>query len=211
MRGVALAGLVWTSGFAVMVLEIIGARYLAKDFGNSFYVWVSQIGVVLAALAVGYSAGGLLADRMPRLSVLGWLLVPAGVLTWFIPDFSGRLIEAMILRHPADEPIPLLWQKLDPALGSAAVFGLPCFALATVPPFIIRVATRRLHQVGWTSGWIIASSTVGSIAGVFVSGYLLLDLLTVPAIFRLTGALTAGVGMSCWLLHRFLAPDPEIP
>jgi len=47
MRNVAAASLVFLGGFAIMVLEIIGARFLAKDFGGSFYVWVSQIGVIL--------------------------------------------------------------------------------------------------------------------------------------------------------------------
>ena len=44
---------VFLGGFAIMVLEIIGARYLAKDFGGSFYVWISQIGVILIALVGG--------------------------------------------------------------------------------------------------------------------------------------------------------------
>ena len=34
-----------------MVLEIVGVRFLAKDFGGGFYVWTSQIGMVLVALA----------------------------------------------------------------------------------------------------------------------------------------------------------------
>src|SRR5439155_1260853 len=63
MRTVAAAGLVFVGGFIIMVLEIIGARFLAKDFGSSFYVWVSQIGVILIALALGYGVGGALADR----------------------------------------------------------------------------------------------------------------------------------------------------
>ena len=67
------AVIVFVGGFAIMVLEIIGARFLAKDFGSSFYVWVSQIGVVLAALAVGYFLGGWLADRFPRFSLLACL------------------------------------------------------------------------------------------------------------------------------------------
>ena len=40
---------VFLGGFAVMVLEIIGARFLARDFGGSFYVWINQIGVILIA------------------------------------------------------------------------------------------------------------------------------------------------------------------
>src|SRR5688572_8785987 len=118
-----------------MVLEIIGARYLAKDFGSSFYVWVSQIGVVLIALALGYAVGGALADRWQRMGFLAILLLPAGVAIALIPTFAPHLIEAIVLRHPQNEDIPLLWQKLDPAIGSAFVFLLPCFALATLSPY----------------------------------------------------------------------------
>ena len=46
----AAAVLVFLGGFIMMVLEIIGARFLPKYFGSSFHVWVSQIGVVLIAL-----------------------------------------------------------------------------------------------------------------------------------------------------------------
>ena len=49
-----------------MILEIVGVRFLAKDFGGGFYVWTSQIGMVLVALALGYIAGGRLADRYQR-------------------------------------------------------------------------------------------------------------------------------------------------
>src|SRR5215203_5102753 len=58
MLRVIAALFVFLGGFAVMVLEIIGARFLARDFGGSFYVWISQIGVILVALALGYVAGG---------------------------------------------------------------------------------------------------------------------------------------------------------
>src|SRR5438876_103687 len=147
MRNVTAASLVFLGGFAIMVLEIIGARFLAKDFGGSFYVWVSQIGVILIALALGYWVGGALADRFQRISFLVYLLAPAGLATVFIPDFAGPLLDAIIQRHPADREIPLVWQKLDPALGSALIFLLPCFALATLPPYMIRLATQRLAHV----------------------------------------------------------------
>ena len=97
-----------------MALEVIGARYLAKDFGGSFYVWVSQIGVVLIALALGYFLGGALADRWQRLRVLVALLVPAGAILFIIPKWGSWLIGKIISRHPADQPIPLVWEKLDP-------------------------------------------------------------------------------------------------
>lgn len=204
MRNLAAGGLVFLGGFALMVLEIVGARYLGKDFGGSFYVWISQIGVILIALALGYYVGGELADRFQRASFLVWLLCPAGVFTFLIPSFAGRLMDVIILRHPLDRPIPLLWQKLDPALGSALIFLLPCFVLATLSPYMIRLAAQRLSQVGRVSGLIYAASTAGSIGGVFVSGYVLIDHLGLGRIFQATGVLMFVLGLGCPLLDRCL-------
>jgi MFS family permease len=209
MRNAAATTFVFLGGFAIMVLEIIGARFLAKDFGGSFYVWISQIGVILIALALGYYVGGALADRYQRISFLAFLLIPAGIITLLIPNFAARLINAIISRHPADRDIPVLWQKLDPVVGSSLIFLLPCFVLATLPPYMIRLAARRITHVGTVSGLIIAASTVGSIAGVFVSGYVLIDHMSVPNIFRATGALTVVLGLMCPSMERLFAE--EIP
>lgn len=207
MRNAAAATLVFLAGFIIMVLEIIGARFLAKDFGSSFHVWVSQIGVVLIALALGYYMGGALADRWQRLSFLIVLLAPAGLGLYSIPSWSKWLIDPIILRHPLDQPVPLVWQKLDPVLGSACVFLLPCVVLAMLSPYMIRLATQSLAQVGRSSGFIIASSTLGSIAGVFVAGLIFIDYLRLSTIFRLMGGMTMLLGLLCVSLDRWLSPS----
>ena len=211
MKSAAAAALVFLGGFIIMVLEIIGARFLAKDFGSSFHVWVAQIGVVLIALAVGYGMGGALADRWQRLLPLTALLVPAGLLLCLIPNGAAWLLDAIILRHPLDEPVPLLWQKLDPVLGSALIFLLPCAVLATLSPYMIRLATHSLAEVGRASGLIIAASTIGSIAGVFVAGFVLIDHLKVSNIFRVMGGLTILLGLLCIGLDRWLTGGLKIP
>jgi predicted MFS family arabinose efflux permease len=127
----------------------------------------------------------------------------------FIPNFTPPLLETIVGRHPLDRPIPMVWQKLDPVLGSTLVFFLPCFVLATLPPYMIRIAARRLEHVGTTSGVIYSASTVGSIAGVFVSGYALIDYVDVPDIFRATGVLTLGLAGLSLFLDRWLGPRVE--
>ena len=209
MRNASASLLVFVGGFVIMVLEIIGARYLAKDFGGSFYVWVSQIGVILTALALGYFAGGALADWWRRTALLAWLLAPAGVFTFFIPTFAGAWIEAIIKRHPGED-IPLLWQKLDPAIGSTFIFLLPCFVLATLSPYMVRLSARRLGHVGRISGLIYSASTAGSIVGVFVSGYVLIDYLTVANIFRSMGVLTLLLGGMCLALDGCFRSEVEV-
>lgn len=196
---------VFLGGFAVMVLEITGARYLAKDFGGSFYVWISQIGIILVALALGYAIGGALADRFRRASFLAVPLGIAGLVTLLIPNFTPGLLQAIVMRHPPDQEISALWQKLDPMLGSTLVFFLPCFVLATLAPYTIRLAARKVEHVGMISGLIYAASTVGSIAGVFVSGYVLIDYLAVSDIFRATGVLILALAGVSLILDKWLS------
>jgi MFS family permease len=205
MLKIAAALFVFLGGFAIMVLEIIGVRYLAKDFGGDFYVWISQIGVILVALALGYALGGALADKFQRAAFLAWPLSAAGLFTFAIPILTPRLLNAIVMRHPLDQPIPALWKKLDPALGSALVFFLPCFVLAILSPYMIRLATRKVERVGTISGLVYAASTLGSIAGVFVSGYILIDYLAVSDIFRGTGILILFLAGVSVLMDRWLA------
>ncbi len=199
------AAMVFTSGFAIMVLEVVGARYLAADFGSTHDVWVSQIGVILAALALGYSIGGWLVDRRPRARVLTPLLLFAGGWVLVIPWLTPPLLSALVDRHPLDRPIPALWQKLDPVLGSALVFFLPCFVWAMLPPWMIRLCSTHPGRLGATSGSLYAAGTLGSIAGVFVSGYIWIEHMTIPGIFRTVALATLLLGAMAWDLDRRLA------
>ena len=201
---IATVALVFLGGFVIMVLEMIGVLYLAKDFGSSFYVWTSQIGVILMALSLGYAIGGSLADKFQRTAFLAAPLAVAGIFIFFIPKISPPLINAIVNRHPAGQNISMLWMKVDPAFGSAVIFFLPCFVLAILSPYMIRITARQLEKVGAVSGLIYAASTVGSIGGVFVSGYILIDYLTITAIFRTMGIVVlvlAGLAlaMDFWL------------
>ncbi|MFC1764399.1 fused MFS/spermidine synthase [Planctomycetota bacterium] len=204
MRLLTTTCIVFWGGFAIMVLEIVGARYLAIGFGASFYNWISQIGVILIAMSLGYYVGGALADRFERVTFLGWLLIPAGVFTGLIPLFAIWIMDWIVMRHPPDQSIPILWQKLDPALGSALIFLGPCFVLAMLSPAMIRVATRDVSHVGRISGLIYAASTVGSIAGVFVSGYILIDIMRLSRIFYVTGGIIVLLGVLCLGVDRWL-------
>jgi predicted MFS family arabinose efflux permease len=125
---------------------------------------------------------------------------------FFIPKFTPPLLQAIVMRHPAGEDIPAVWQKLDPVLGSAVVFFLPCFVLAVISPYMVRVAARRLDRVGTIAGLIYAASTVGSIAGVFVSGYIFIDYLSVTTIFRATGLVTLLLAGLSLAMDKWLPP-----
>ena len=61
-----LQGIAFITGLVLMVFELIAARLLAPYVGGSLYVWTSVIGVIIAALSLGYWTGGVLADARRR-------------------------------------------------------------------------------------------------------------------------------------------------
>lgn len=203
MRKLAPGVIVFLGGVVLMVLEVVGARSLLKDFGGSFYVWISQIGVIMVALAVGYYAGGALVDSTGRIVVLAWILVAAGVYTLLVPEISPTVLDWIVMRHPLDREIPPLWQKLDPALCSALIFLWPCVALAMLSPCMVRLTTEHLSRVGRASGLMSSVSTAGNIAGIIVAGYFLLDITAISTIFRIAGVLVILIGMACLAMDRW--------
>jgi spermidine synthase len=157
---------VFLTGASVMVIELLGTRLIAPFYGASLYVWSSLISVTMIALALGYFAGGLWADR-PRQSGLPLAIALAGVLTLAIP--------------PAVRPVLLATDPLGLRAGafvSALVLFLPSLALlGMVGPLAIKRATSRLDGVGSSAGSVYAVSTVGSVVGTLALGFFLFPLL----------------------------------
>ena len=62
-RQFPLLALVFALGAQTMIVELSLPRLLAPAFGNTLFCWTAAISVVLAALALGYHAGGVVSSR----------------------------------------------------------------------------------------------------------------------------------------------------
>jgi len=80
-----------------------------------------------------------------------------------------------------------------------------------VPPFLIRRTSLALQQVGRVSGAIYAAGSVGSIAGVFLSGYVLLDWFSLSQTFRGTAALMLLLATLCWMADPLFRESHHAP
>ena len=76
---------VFVIGTGSLGAEIAAARLMAPFFGASTIVWANTIGVVLAALSLGYWLGGKLADRRPELRALCLMVLAAAIMLAVIP------------------------------------------------------------------------------------------------------------------------------
>jgi spermidine synthase len=168
--------LAFTSGMAVMVMEITSARLIAPFFGTSSFIWTNVIGIVLLALSAGYYFGGKLADRTPQLTVLLRFVLLAGavclLVPWMIKPLASFITISISSLHQATIII-----FVGSLMLTTLVLAFPLMLLGLVSPFIIKLLTLQPSHVGATSGMVFALSTMGSILGTFLPTLLFIPLL----------------------------------
>src|SRR6195256_386155 len=179
------------AGMAVLITEITSIRMLAPFFGNSIFTISSVIGIILAALGLGYYLGGTLADRRPSATWFFSLIVIAG--------FSVLLLQ--VLNAVVLPGIAYKLSLIDgPLIVSFLMFFLPAMFLAMLSPFAIALLHAREggKGVGKASGLVFFWSTLGSIAGSLATGFLLIPHWGIGNIVAATGSglvLLGGAGL----------------
>ena len=171
--------IVFLSSACTLVLEIVAGRILAPYVGVSLYTWTSIIGVVLAGITVGNYLGGVLADRRPRRTTLGWLLLASGV-----ASLAVLVLVALVAPTPITG-VPLMLRIL---ILATVIFFLPAAILGMISPVVVRLSLDDLTRAGHTVGKIYACSALGSIFGTFITGYVLIAWLG-------TRTIVLGVGL----------------
>lgn len=179
-------------GALVMVVEVLGSRVIGPFFGVSLFVWTSLITVTMVALAAGYAIGGHLSDRRSSPDWLYGIIMVSGVLVMLIPALKGPILQMSL-------PLGLRWGSLTSAF---LLFGPALFLLGCVSPYVVKIAARELHNIGRTVGSFYAISTVGSVIGTLLTGFVLIAYLGVNQIFLLTGSLLIALGVFYFLFFR---------
>ena len=171
---------VFVTGAAVLAIEIMGTRLLAPFFGSGIYTWSALLAITLAALALGYAAGGRLVDRAPKATALYSLCLGAGLWTVITPWLAGPLASSLMR-------LPDL--RLGVLASGTLLFFPSLLLLGGVSVCAIRLLTKKQEEVGSTSGSIFAVSTLGSVFGALATGFFLIPNLGVRAGFSICGLL----------------------
>lgn len=157
----------FTTGAALMSLEIAGSRILAPVFGSGIYVWGSLISVFIGSLAVGYYLGGKIADMWPSFLPLGIAAGVAGVYHLALPVIEVGIFNFMGL----ERAVGSRWTVLFTAI---LLFTFPSVLLGCISPMAVRLSARRIEEIGNISGKLYAVSTLGSLFGTLLTAFVLI-------------------------------------
>lgn len=177
---------VFVASACTLVLEIVAGRVLAPFIGVSIYTWTSIIGVVLAGIALGNYAGGFLADRAGSRRMLGIILVAGGLATLAVLPVLAAGPDTLLPRgYPVVLRIVLL---------TALLFLPPSVVLGMVSPVVVKMTLADLGRTGNVVGRVYAWSAVGSIAGTFLTGFVLIAHLGTRAVILGVGLTLVALG-----------------
>ncbi|MDR2604758.1 MAG: fused MFS/spermidine synthase [Desulfovibrio sp.] len=210
-----LAAVVFLNGTAVMVLEMTGARLLAPHFGSSVVVWTCIIGVIMAGLSLGCALGGRLADALLRVPAgeSGKRGNAAGAARKADAALSGLLAGAAfgaLLTAALGMVLPGLFARsgasvyVNALLSSLCLFTPPGLLCGMITPYATRLRihqesaqSRQERNIGRIIGRMNALATVGSIAGTFLGGFVLLSFFsTVSILLGVALCLTAAAALA---------------
>lgn len=172
---------VFLCGALGMVLELVAARVLSPYVGSSNLIWTIVIGIMLTSMSIGYWLGGKIVDKKPDINVLSLLILVGSLFTSLIPVLENILVKP--LSQISDNLVFIA------IITSITLFGIPSFILASVSPFAVKLKDNEHDDIGKTSGRISSLSTIGSIVGTFLAGFVLIPNLGVKNIILIATVL----------------------
>jgi spermidine synthase len=187
--------LLFFSGFAALVYQVLWMRDLAILFGNSAHAAAIDLAVFFGGLALGAALFARVASRVTNpLRIYGLLELGIAVsaLLFFGATGMHDWLYAPIYQRFDGEPAVLV------ALKCVLAFGL------LGPPTILMGATlpAMVQHRGGESPWLYGVNTAGATLGAFAAGFVLPPTLGFRGSYALAVAINVVVGCSAFLVQR---------
>ncbi len=164
----AFYAVVITLGILSMGFQLLASRLLNPHFGSSIIVWAWLISTFLAAFSIGSVVGGWISNLPPRPRHRGQLAgILIAVITLAITALFGRTLLGLIEGAFEDVSTALL-------VSCLGIFFLPVTALSSFGPQCVQFLASRGTPPGKASGVVYGVSTLGNIAGVMLTAFVLI-------------------------------------
>ena len=205
-----LAGLVFLSGAASLVYEVLWLKELSLLFGSTAYAASTTLAVFFLGLAVGGAAFGRWSPRLRSpLRAYAWieLGIAASAALYFVLlevyfQLYGPVYDALADR-------PAAFNAFRIALATLVLLP-PAALMGGTLPVLGQYLVRRPHELGRHGSRLYAVNTIGAASGAFLAGFVLPPLLGFDRAYLLAMAANVVVAGVAWQWSRIDAGGATI-
>ena len=197
-----LAALVFLSGAASLVYEVLWLKELSLLFGSTAYAASTTLAVFFLGLAAGGALFGRWAPRLRSpLRAYAWieLGIAASALLYFV------LLEAYFqLYGPLYDAFgeqPAAFNAFRVLLATLALLP-PAALMGGTLPVLGQHVVRQPNELGRNGSWLYAINTIGAASGALLAGFVLPPALGFNRAYVLAMAVNAAVAGLAWRLAR---------
>lgn len=187
------AVLLFASGTAALVYQVLWIRQLSLVVGVDVHAVSLGVGAFFAGLAAGGWLFGQMADRVERpWHLYAVLELAAGVLGLAVTLALGVIA------------VPFVW--LEGRVGPLAwmlpllLVALPATLLGGTLPVLMRALRPVLNQRAWAGGRLYAANTMGAIAGTLLAAFCFIPWFGLRGSALTAAVLNGLVAVAAWIL-----------
>lgn len=188
-------------GVLSMGYQLLASRLLSPHFGSSIIVWAWLISTFLAAFSVGSILGGRITRLEPKRRFKTQIIsTTVGLSFLAVAAYWGFSIADRIA-------ISLNSMNMGLFLTNLVLFFVPVAVLSSFSPQCVHYLAARGMPAGSASGIVYGVSTIGNIAGVMLTTFVLIPNFPVSTLMH--GWLAVGIiGASLLISMLKSAPGP---
>ncbi len=172
----AFLGLVFLSGAASLIYEVLWTRTLLSTFGASVYASGTVLSAFMAGLAIGAAFAGRFADRtrFHPLRVYGFLELLIGVYALLFPFILDGITAIHVSAFREFHASFTLFSMIRFALAFLGLV-IPAILMGATLPVLTRHGVSHIKALGLELGRLYAVNTAGAACGTFLAGYFLIE------------------------------------
>ena len=160
------------TGSIVLGVEVLSSRILTPYFGVSLYIWASILTVTLICLAGGYFYGGVLTRKKGIEDI-------RTTFNLFL-NMASLALSLSAALYPYIFPVLMKLHLVAGSLvASIILMAIPLLLFSALNSFVIVLAKTKKSESGDAgAGTVFFVSTLGSVAGVIITAFLIIPLLS---------------------------------
>jgi spermidine synthase len=178
---VVLYALVFLTGAAGLIYQVVWQQYLARILGSEHAATAIVLAVFLGGLAAGYLMSGALSRRMPN--ALACYAALEGIIGLWALAFPTlfRFVDSLTSAWSFASPYLLILQG---SFSAAILLGPPTLCMGGTVPLLTRALSESLEAATCVHARVYAINTLGAFVGTLAAGFVLIPVFGLPDTLR---------------------------